>query len=131
MRTVLRLNISDKVKEALESRKSTVIVVFLADARVLDVVTIGAESNSIEPGYYVLIDHAVEGPEEALSLRLVPDAVKYRENITVDPRYVGFAYHKNDAAVCAVFHLTGRVDSLATPADECEISWAEQDASNS
>ena len=126
MRRIHMWNISGQVRENIAARKSSVKIGAFCDPHVLTTITVGKDHNHLEPGHYVVIDHAEEGQPVYVSLRITPALATYAYNSSVKARFIGAVSDVNDAVPCMIFHLTdGRAD------EEKPLSWREQDASNS
>ncbi|MFN8555711.1 MAG: hypothetical protein U0103_29950 [Candidatus Obscuribacterales bacterium] len=130
MRRISMWNITKEVSENIAAHKASVELWMFPDPKVIAVLSIGRDHNYLRPGHYVVIDRAVEGPNQLLSVRITPVGVDVDWEQRFDPgthwQFVGMLSGPRDAAPCALHALVG-----ALTEDAVAMSWLEQDASNS
>lgn len=126
MRRISMLNITAGVSRAIAAGTTEIEFESYPDPRVLSVLTVGRDHNYLQPGHYVFIDHALEGADRFVFLRIKPLAVNHSSDPNFGERYIGMVLGSRDAVPCAVHQVMGKI-AQAQP----EVSWREQDASNS
>ncbi len=125
MRCIQLWNITARVRENIANSKSSVELGDFRDPRVLSVLTVGRDHHHLQPGHYVIVDTALDGPFNPVCIRLTPVLAEYRENASVQSTLLGVLSDSRDAVPCLVFHLTCRLE------DVTQMSWRQQDAANS
>jgi hypothetical protein len=130
MRRISMWNITTVVSANITAGKPSVESRMYSDSNVLAVITVGRDHNYLNPGHYVVVDHALEGPETSLSVRITPADVNFDLESNCEPashwKFVGILLSPREPVPCAVHVLSGK-----TAEESCIMSWRQQDASNS